>query len=77
MVFIRIFVNVSCHCIYMLLFFITIQFAKVSGCCDPWPTFWAYSFCCDVVLSMKNDVLSLQTIRDKCERQGFISLCKI
>ena len=35
------------------------------------------SFCIDVVLSMKNDVLSLQTIRDKCERHGFISMRKI
>ena len=34
----------------------------------------AYNFCCDVVLSMNNDVLSLQTIRDKCERHGFIKV---
>ena len=33
MVFICIFVKVSCHCIYM--FFIMIQLVKVSGCCDP------------------------------------------
>ena len=31
-------------------------------------------FVADVELSMKNDVLSLQTIRDKFERHGFISL---
>ena len=34
MVFICIFVKVSCHCMY-LFFFIMIQLVKVSGCCDP------------------------------------------